>query len=93
MATGVPSPQELEAMSAAQQRVYENHVRHLARRQGLRLTKNLMRGSRPFECGKYYLVRAERPGCDPYGKSLVTSEYGVSLIEIHLMLISEQTPP
>jgi hypothetical protein len=91
MAISVPSPRELEAMSATQQQVYENQVRRLAQRQGLRLTKNLLRGCRPFECGKYYLVRVEDAGSNPYGKSLVTSEYGVSLIDIHRMLIGEQT--
>jgi hypothetical protein len=91
MVISVPSPQELEAMSAAQRQVYENQLRRLAQRQGLRLTKNGRRGSPASDYGTYYLVRVEGTGTGPPSKSLVTSEYGVSLIDIHRVLIGEQT--
>ena len=79
-------------MSAAAQQVYENQVRRLAQRQGLRLTKNLRGGSPALDRATYYLVRVDgRVGAGPRNKSLVTSEYGVSLIDIHLMLTGQQT--
>ncbi|HEY1971771.1 MAG TPA: hypothetical protein VGH89_27695 [Pseudonocardia sp.] len=90
MAFCVPSPEDLEAMSAADHEVYEDRLRRMAHRRGLRLTKNVRHGSRTSGCGDYYLVRVEESG-DRRSKSLVTSEYGLNLIQIHCALIAEQT--
>jgi hypothetical protein len=90
MAAGVPSFEELAAMSAADHELYEVRLRRMAHRRGLRLMKNVRHSSRTSGCGDYYLVRLNEPG-DPRSKTLVTSEYGLSLIAIHWALIDHQT--
>jgi hypothetical protein len=90
VAASVPSLEELKAMSAADHEAYEGRLRRMAHRRGLRLTKDVRHNSRRSGCGDYYLVRLHEPA-DPRSKSVVTSEYGLTLIGIQHALIDHRT--
>lgn len=56
MATGIPSSDELDAMSVQDRKVLENRLRRVADRQGLRLEKSRLRDPRAIGYATYQLV-------------------------------------
>jgi hypothetical protein len=79
-------------MSTADHRVYESRLRRMAQRRGLQLTKSICHGRRTGGRADYYLVRAEEQDDGTRGKTLLTSEYGVDLLEVHRVLLDEPIP-
>lgn len=65
----------------------ENHMRHMAARQGLRLEKCPRRDRRAYDWGTYHLVNAATNVLEVWGLS---SGYGLSLDEIEQILKEDQ---
>lgn len=84
----VPTPDEINAMPPGKFKTYENLIRRMAKRQGLRLEKSRRRDVHALDYGAYYLIRVETSG-GWRGRELVSSEHGSSLDEIHRSLLGE----
>src|ERR1700730_10739024 len=56
MTTGIPTVEEIEAMTVQEYKVLENRLRRAADRQGLRLVKSRARDPRDITYGTYMLV-------------------------------------
>ncbi|GAA5162380.1 hypothetical protein GCM10023321_47890 [Pseudonocardia eucalypti] len=90
MDVDIPSAEQINAMSTAEYRVYENDIRRMARRHGLELQKSRRRDPRAMDYGKYMLVRVEEsPGGDWRSRRLFTYARGLALHEIHRLLTEQ----
>jgi len=81
MATGIPTDEQVNAMSAVEYKVYENRVRREAQRQNLRLAKSRRRDPRARDYNTYMLL-------DNATNTVVSGnhENGLGLIEAHEFL-------
>jgi hypothetical protein len=79
MASRIPTPGEINTMSPENHKVYENRLRRMAERQGLRLEKSRRRDPRAIDYGTYHLID---PQTDSIVAGSVSSGYGLSLDEI-----------
>ena len=55
----MPAAKDLSSMTDAEFKVFENRLRRMAKRQGLRLEKTRRRDPRALDYGKYMLVNVE----------------------------------
>lgn len=97
----VPALHEIVALTPSEFKIYENRLRRMARRQGLRLEKSRARDQRSYAYNTYQLTTGgytiiERgctalrtPGQVVYGDS--NRGYGLSIEEIHYTLLGECT--
>ena len=87
----VPTREQLNAMTDAEYKVYENLIRRMAKRQGLQLEKSRRRDPRAYHYGTYQLVQVTAPGGHWRSRILVAGDhqtgYGMSLDEIHKELL------
>lgn len=84
----IPTDQELDQMTGAQLKAYENRLRRMADRQGLRLMKSRMRDRYAFGYGTYCLVNARTGELVFHG---LPTGYGLNLGHIHRALTRERT--
>jgi len=75
----IPSPDEINAMSDTDYKVYENRLRRMAQRQGLRLAKSRRRDPRAWDYNTYMLVDVATTGIVASGSQ---SGYGLGLDDI-----------
>ncbi|MGZ5379724.1 MAG: hypothetical protein ACXWD8_17520 [Mycobacterium sp.] len=86
MTSGIPTADQLNAMTATEFKVYENRLRRAAARQGLRLEKSRLRDPRALGYGTYHLVNAATNRRAVYGSP---KGYGLGLDDIARALIHE----
>lgn len=79
MDEGVPTTDELNAMTATEYKTYENRLRRVAARQGLRLEKSRLRDHRAVGYGTYQLVDVASNTLVSYSG---TNGYGLGLDDI-----------
>ncbi len=68
-------------MTTTEHKIYENRLRRMAQRQGLRLIKSRRRDPNALQYGTYGLVDVQTNGLATYGGA-VSEGYGLDLTEI-----------
>lgn len=74
------TPNEINALSPTAYKVYENRLRRMAARQGLRLTRNRARDPRAVQYGRYRLVDVATSGV------IDGSNFGIKLDDVEQIL-------
>ncbi|MGQ0774506.1 MAG: hypothetical protein ACT4NY_08830 [Pseudonocardiales bacterium] len=87
MVDGIPTADQINAMSDGEYKVYENRLRRMAERQGLRLEKARRRDTRAQDWCTYRLM-------DPSTHTVVSHNpafgtYGLSLDQVERVLLGE----
>lgn len=85
----IPTPRQIERMSAGELKAYENKLRRMADRQGLRLMKSRLRDPYATGYGSYCLVDARTGALVRHG---LPDGYGLDLGHIHRALTLERQP-
>lgn len=94
----IPTPEEIDAMTPVQLKVFENRLRAAAKRQGLRLEKSRRRDPRALDYGSYWLIDGPAPQyaddgtcCNWRSRTMVGSgEYGITLADVAQHLLGEK---
>ncbi len=81
MDSSIPTRKAIEAMTTTEHKIYENRLRRMAQRQGLRLIKSRRRDPNALQYGTYGLVDVQTNGLATYGGA-VSEGYGLDLTEI-----------
>lgn len=76
-------------MNETEAKVYENRLRRMAERQGLRLEKSRRRDTRAYDYGTYQLVDVRTNTLASYGGPAFSNGYGLALDEIHKALVED----
>lgn len=89
MADGIPTADQINAMSDREYKVYENRLRRMAERQGLRLEKARRRDTRARDWCTYRLM-------DPSTQTVVSHNpaygtHGLSLDQVERVLLGSTT--
>ena len=79
MTTSIPTEDEINAMTPAQYKTYENRMRRAAHRQGLHLVKSRRRDPRAVDYNTYMLVDIATNGVVSCG---LQSSYGLGLDDV-----------
>lgn len=87
MVDGIPTADQINAMSDGEYKVYENRLRRMAQRQGLRLEKARRRDTRAHDWCTYRLM-------DPSTHTVVSRNaahgtHGLSLDQVERVLLGE----
>lgn len=69
------------------EKVRENRLRRMAKRQGLELSRSRRRDPRALDYGAWFVTRRTAPGWR--GNALLTSEHGMNLDEVEAFLTSD----
>jgi hypothetical protein len=88
MTTSIPTPDEINALSATEFKTYENRLRRAADRQGLRLEKARVRDPRAIDHGTYRLVNIRTNVVEAFGSP---NGYGLNPVDVARALFDEFT--